>query len=80
MMYQQKFDKSAKWADSAKYAMSSIWLRLGLVVTLPRIRVRVTNMLCQQKKWADSAKIVLCQQTLAELSKCLMMTQQKIAE
>jgi len=40
-----------------KYAMSSIWLRLWLVVTWLRIRVRVTNMLRQQKKWADSAKM-----------------------
>ena len=40
-----------------KYAMSSIWLRLGLVVTWPRVRVRVTNMLSQQKNWADSAKM-----------------------
>jgi len=34
-----------------KYDMHSIWLRLGLVVIWPRVRVRITNMLCQQKKF-----------------------------
>jgi len=116
LCYQKKFDKSAKWADSAKircirknlltfkildddstidilckqkFAVSAEISWYGKMCCVSKIWFVRTNpwwwlsknVLYQQKIWqviemSWFGKNTLCQQKLAELSKCLMTTRQ----